>query len=128
VQVFNPDLSYLAQFRIPNWNGQGILNKPYITVTPDFQVYVTVPDRGAVYRIKDDQVTQLALPQNPKLNMPVGVETDSQGRVIVVDHQSATVLVYTVTDAPSVLSSGDGPESVLPPGAPGARAAGVEAP
>ena len=118
VQVFNPDFSYLAQFRIPGWSGQGILNKPYITVTPDFQVFVTVPDRSAVYRIKDDQVTALALPQNPRLGMPIGVETDPQGRVLVVDHQNATILAYDVVDAPTVLGSGaaGAPEAPVAPG------------
>ena len=86
-----------------------------------------VKTSGTVYRIKDDQVTSLTLPQNPKLGMPIGVESDAQGRLLVVDSQSSSVLAYEITEAPSVLSSGGGAPSGAAANPPGGAPAG-EAP
>ncbi|MBM2811241.1 MAG: repeat containing protein [Chloroflexi bacterium] len=111
IQVFDGALTPVGQFRVPGWGAQGITNKPYIAIGPDGQVYATVPDNRSVVRLRDGEVAPLTLPSTPRLQMPIGIEVDNDGRLLVADAQGAIVISYQVEAPQPSASSSPGPNT-----------------
>ncbi len=107
IQVFDTSFQPLAQYPVPGWGSQSVANKPYIAVAEDGTIFATVPERRQVLRVSDGTATTLNLPSDSRPQMPVGIETQPDGRVLVVDSQAGAVLVYGVS-SPGASSGSDG--------------------
>lgn len=111
IQVFDSSFRSITEYQVQGWGGQGVSNKPYLSVSAEGDVYATVPDRRTVVQVKDGLVRTLELPANPRLSMPTGVELTSDGRLLVGDAQGGVVLGYDlsghVTGSPNASSQAE---------------------
>jgi DNA-binding beta-propeller fold protein YncE len=97
IQVFDSQFQHVAQHPVQGWNSQSVTNKPYLAVADDGTIFATIPERRAVVRVSDGETATLNLPTEPRLQMPIGIEVGSDGRVLVVDSQSGVVILYGVS-------------------------------
>ncbi|MPZ14272.1 MAG: TIGR03663 family protein [Chloroflexi bacterium] len=104
IQVLDAAFEPVAQYPVDAWASQSIVNKPYVTVTPDGDIFATVPERQSVVRVRDGAVSSYALPGTPRVRTPVGLDLDREGHLLVVDMQGPAVMAYELE--PSVPASG----------------------
>ncbi len=97
IQVFDASFQPLAQYPVSGWSSQSVANKPYVAVSDDGIIFATVPERRQVLRVSEGATATLSLPAESRLQMPVGIETQPDGRLLVVDSQAGIVIVYGVS-------------------------------
>jgi len=97
IQVFDSSFRPITEYQVQGWASQSVTNKPYLSVSPDGDVYATVPDRRTVVQVKDGVVRTVGLPTNPGLSLPTGIELASDGRLLVSDAQGGVVLGYDLS-------------------------------
>ncbi len=97
IQVFDSSYQPLAQYPVQGWSSQSVTNKPYVAVSDDGVIFATVPERRQILRLSDGVAASLSLPAEPRLQMPIGIETEPDGRLLVVDSQGSIVVVYGVS-------------------------------
>jgi DNA-binding beta-propeller fold protein YncE len=93
VQHLDKNGAPLGAFPVSSdWLNQSITNKPYLSSGPG-GLALTVPDAGqlVIYQPDGTQVKQLQIPQG---GSAVGVSWTPDGRILVADARSGTILVY----------------------------------
>ena len=95
IQRLDRDGRPLAQYPIPGWEGQSITNKPYLAVTLEHHILVTVPDVGTVLELVPDGA-QIGAVQpegagGAGASQPTGLATGSAGQTYVVDNRGGVV-------------------------------------
>jgi DNA-binding beta-propeller fold protein YncE len=111
IQVFGPQFQPLAQYPVLAWTSQSAGHKPYLAVAPDGDIFATVPERQGILRVRDEQAALLSLRGGPRLGLPIGIEIDSGGQLIVSDAQGAVVVGYVLEAASEI-----GPRESVEPG------------
>lgn len=98
VQLFNPDFSYKGQFSVRAWSGQGLLNKPYLTMSND-RVWISDPEgyrliefdmEGTPLRVWGQGFTGVQ-----GLNLPLGIAATAD-TLWVADSQNGRVVSYPI--------------------------------
>jgi DNA-binding beta-propeller fold protein YncE len=96
IQMFDSSFQPLAQYPVQGWSSQSVTNKPYLAVADDGTIYATVPERRTIIRLSNGLPTTLSLPPEPRLQVPIGIEVGTDGRVLVVDSAGGAVIQYGV--------------------------------
>jgi sugar lactone lactonase YvrE len=97
IQVFDAGMQPVAQYPVQGWSSRSINNKPYLAVGTDGDVYATIPESGAILRVKNGVVERIAVEGGPRLRLPVGIAFDSVGRLAVADAGGGVVVAYDLT-------------------------------
>jgi hypothetical protein len=97
IQVFDSSFQLLAQYPVQGWSSQSVTNKPYLAVADDGTIFATIPERRTVVRVGDGLTAPLSLPAQPRLQMPIGIEVGTDGRLLVADSQGGVVVLYGVS-------------------------------
>ncbi len=107
VQKFDSNFNPVLQWDVVGWDGESIVNKPYITVDDQNRVLISDPEG---YRIigydantGDTLVTWGQYGQDmASLALPIGLKTDAQGNLLVVDSDNNRVMKFQIpTVAPA---------------------------
>ncbi len=95
-------LAFVREWEVPAWYGQGVENKPYLTVDAQGWVYATDPEGGRVL-VFDAQGTPLFTwdqgPDGP-LGVVNGLAADAQGRLWLAEASQNRVLAFQVPAQP----------------------------
>jgi len=98
VQRFDKNFQALAQFNVTGWDTTSVLNKPYIALDSNDNVYVTDPDNHRVFKYGNDGKL-LAVLGKPgtdlsSLNEPTGIALDAADNLFVSDSINNRVLKF----------------------------------
>jgi DNA-binding beta-propeller fold protein YncE len=86
------------QWSVQAWDSQSVVNKPYIAIDPDGNVFVTDPEISRILKFSNDgkllavfggRGSDLA-----SFNLPTGLAFDAQGNLYVADSGNNRVLVF----------------------------------
>ncbi len=99
IQKLGPDLTPLAEWPVPGWESQGIVNKPSLTVDTSGNVYASDPE---LYRVlvydRDGKITTAFGnfgTDADSFALPVGLGYDPiQNAVLVADSDNGRVMVF----------------------------------
>lgn len=100
IQVFDSAFRPVTQYPVQGWGSQSVTNKPYLAVAEDGTIFATVPERRSVVRVGEGVAAPLNLPADPSLQLPIGIDVEPDGRVLVTDSQRGLVVVYGVSSPP----------------------------
>ena len=98
VQRFDKDFNPIAQWFVQGWESQSVVNKPYIAVDAQDNVYVTDPEsfrviqfnnRGDVLAVWGDFGAGLN-----QMNLPTGIAIGLNGEIYVGDSENHRVLEF----------------------------------
>jgi uncharacterized protein (TIGR03663 family) len=89
IQRLDQSLEPVAQWPVPGWDGQQLLNKPYVAVNGRGTVYASAPEHSRVLLFDARGRLEAAL----RLEAPVGSSTASVPLGLAVDPASDTLLV-----------------------------------
>jgi DNA-binding beta-propeller fold protein YncE len=101
VDVFDPQtLAFVRKWTVTAWYGQSTENKPYIAVDGQGRVYVTAPEQYRVMAYDAQGTPALCWGQlgsdASSFGEPLGIATDKDGNVYVVDTTQNRVLKFAV--------------------------------
>lgn len=89
IQFFDNQFVPLGQISVDGWNGQGLLNKPYIQVSARGDIFVTDPEIHQILRFGPtgtlvNPIGHLG-PQPAAFNLPIGIAQDAEGNLYVAE-------------------------------------------
>jgi hypothetical protein len=92
------DLVFLAEWQVVGWEGESVVNKPYVAADSQGNVYITAPEYHQMVRF-DATGKVLAVwgkfgSDVASVNMPGGIAVDAEGNVYVVDSANHRVLKF----------------------------------
>jgi hypothetical protein len=99
VQVFEPDGTYRAEFRVEGWGGQDVTDKPYLRVLADGRIAVSLPSLNLV-RIytPDGRPAAEIRPTAEPLSRPYGMVETPGGKLWIVEGGAARVRRFDLPD------------------------------
>jgi len=91
-------MTYAAEWPVVGWEGESVVNKPYLTVDSKGNVYFTAPEYHRVAELDGSGKVVAVWGQFGSdlsgLNMPSGIAVDAQDNVYVVDSANHRVVKY----------------------------------
>ncbi|HZU87150.1 MAG TPA: NHL repeat-containing protein, partial [Anaerolineaceae bacterium] len=118
VQVFEPDAAGLVYFavrewEVKGWRSQSVLNKPYLALGPDGNVYVTDPEGFRVLVFdkfgKPLMTWSIQSFEGDVFGQPLGIAVDAQGRIWVTDLTNHRVLRFNLANVTLPVDGGQQP-------------------
>ncbi len=98
IQKFDPQYRPLAQFAVPSWDTQSVVNKPYLALDPEGRILYTEPEKNRFVVLNRDgqqEGSKGAMGSDPSsFNTPSGITVSPQGEVLVGDSRNARVVKY----------------------------------
>ncbi len=111
VQVFQPDQSGLVFSPVTSWNidswfGQSTNNKPFITISPDGNVFISDPEGSRILEFSTQGLfihawTGFNLSEDIS-SQPVDLKFDAQGRLWVSDAASNILMSFNDLQTQSI--------------------------
>jgi tripartite motif-containing protein 71 len=98
VQKLDPSGKYLAQFPVVGWDSESVVEKPYLAVDGDGNIYFTDPEDAHVVKMAPGgQVLAVWGKQGVdrgSMNLPTGIAVASNGDVWIADSLNNRVLKF----------------------------------
>lgn len=98
VQRFDRDFNFIAQWPVQGWEGESVVNKPYLALDSADNVYVTDPENYRV--LKFDAKGELMAVwgefgmDSSSFNLPMGITIDEAGDIYVTDSFNHRVMRF----------------------------------
>ena len=101
IQKFDSDFNSITEWPVDGWDGESIVNKPYLTVDDQNRVHISDPEGYRIISYNGDTgdtlVTWGQYGQDlASFALPVGLKTDAQGNLLVVDSDNNRVMKFQV--------------------------------
>ena len=97
IQYFDSDLASLGEWRVESWQGQSLVNKPYLVADATY-VYASDPEGYRILVFDKAGSIQMTFGRYGEgitgLNLSTGLALDGQGRLWVADTQNNRVLRF----------------------------------
>jgi hypothetical protein len=98
VEMLDPTFKPVAQWPIAGWEGESVVNKPYLAVDSEGNVYATDPEAHRVLEF-GAAGNLLAVwgregSDSACFRLPLGLAVDGAGNVLVVDSQNSRVMKF----------------------------------
>ncbi len=98
IQKLDRSLEPLAQWPVPGWEGQQLLNKPYVAVTARGTIYASDPEHSRILLFdaqgRLEAAVSLAIPGISPASVPLGLAVDpATETLLVADRANDRVLV-----------------------------------
>ena len=98
VQRFDKDFRYMDEFAAVGWTGQGLLNKPYISIDAQDNVLASDPESHRIIRYSATGEVQAVYGRFgsdlSSFNVPAAAVVDPQGRMYVSESGNSRVLHF----------------------------------
>jgi len=97
IQVFGPDFEYLREWKVDAWQGESLVNKPYLA-TDGQRVFASDPEGYRILVFDKDGHPVLTFGRYGSdasgMDLPTGVAVDTSGRLWVTDTQNHRLLRF----------------------------------
>lgn len=98
VQKFDKAMNPVAQWNVEAWEGQSVLNKPYLTVDARNRVYLTDPEGFRVIVLDDKGQPTAVMGQPGKdakgIDLPMGIAIAADGKLFVADSNNGRIVQW----------------------------------
>ncbi|MFQ6013926.1 MAG: flippase activity-associated protein Agl23 [Anaerolineae bacterium] len=98
IQRFDKSFNYLAQWPVKGWQGESVVNKPYLALDSADNVYVTDPENHRVIKFSPSGELLAVWGRlgvaDDAFNLPTGLAIDSADNVYVVDSFNHRVMKF----------------------------------
>jgi DNA-binding beta-propeller fold protein YncE len=98
VQKFTSDFTPVAQWPIQSWESDSVVNKPYLRVDRQSNVYVGDPERYRILIFDSQGKFLMTFGQygfdTASFGLPLGMAFDASGNLYVVDSNNNRVLKF----------------------------------
>lgn len=98
VQKFDKNMQPQAQWQVEGWEGQSVVNKPFIAVDAKNRVYFTDPEAFRVIVLDERGQPVAAMGQPGKdakgIELPIGIAVAPDGKIILADSNNNRVVQW----------------------------------
>jgi sugar lactone lactonase YvrE len=101
VQKFDRDFNPVLQWNVVGWEGESVVNKPFLTVDDQQRVFISDPEGYRIIGYQGDTgevlVTWGQYGQDlASFALPIGVQIDNQGKLWVVDSDNHRLMQFEI--------------------------------
>lgn len=111
VQKFDADFVPVTAWDVPGWEGESVLNKPYLAVDDTGRVFISDPESFRILGYSDTGELLLTFGQYGQdlaaMELPVGLDFDAEGHLLVADSDNNRIMEFEVPRSNEPVSSAE---------------------